>query len=89
MHATANRNRGKWIAGIFAAELISLLFVKLAFAQGSDATDRMQHMDISRERAESRIERLHENRMRGKAQDRKKNKKTHKAPSRPHASLKY
>ena len=75
MHAAANRNRSKWIACILFVEFISLALVKSAFAQGSDATDRMQQMDINRERAESRIERLHENRTRNKAHDRKKNKK--------------
>ena len=64
------------------AGLIWLASAGAVFAQGRDATDRKLEMEMSRERAESRIERLHENGAGARAQEKKKNKKSRNAPKR-------
>jgi hypothetical protein len=80
----------KWKRSAAFAELagfILLAWAGAAFAQGMDATDRRDKVDINREGAESRIERLHADQRRH--QQEKLNLKSRKTPKKPQQLLQY
>jgi len=89
MRAKANSMHSKRIAGISIAGFILLGSVGAIFAQGTGATERELQLEINREGAETRIERLHEDRARGQAPEMKKNKKSRKTTKRPRQWLQY
>lgn len=64
------------------AGFILLASVSATFAQGMNATDQQDKMDINREGAETRIERIHEDQERRRLQQKKTTKKSRKTPTR-------
>jgi len=82
--ANSKRTQRAAIAGF-----ILLASLKAAFAQGMDATDRKEKMDINREGAETRIERIHEDQERRGLQQKKTTKKLRKAPNRHQEIMQY
>ncbi len=74
---------------MIVAGLLLLTSADAGLAQGADTTDRKMEMEINRDRAESRIERLHEDRARARAQKNKSNKKSRKTPKSLQEHLRF
>jgi hypothetical protein len=78
MHEKADSKRKQRAAFAAIAGFVLLASAGATFAQGMDATDRQDKMDINREDAETRIERMHQDQERRRSQQKKTTKKSHK-----------
>jgi len=68
---------------------ILLALASVTFAQGMDATDRQDKMDINRGSAETRIERMHQDQERRRLQQKKTTKKSRKTPNRRQQRMQF
>jgi len=66
-----------------------ILLVPLNVASAMDAMDRKMEMDMNRDRAESRIDRLHEDQNRNRTQKNKATKKQNDTSKRRPQRLQY
>jgi type II secretory pathway component PulF len=89
MRARANSKRKCQTAFAAVGAFILLASAGATLAQGMDATDRQDKMDVNRERAQTRIERLHEGQQGPRAQEKTNFKKTRKTPKKPQQRLQY
>jgi len=89
MRAKADSKRKRRAAFAAVVGFMLLASVRAACAQGMDASDRQDKMDINREGAETRIERLHEDRARSRAQEKMDHKKSGRTPKRRQQRLQY
>jgi hypothetical protein len=88
MRATADSKRTRRAALAALAGLVLLACAGAAFAQGMDATDRQDKLDVNREGAATRIERLHADQRR-RQQEKPNLKKPRKTPQKPQRRLQY
>lgn len=88
MRAKADSKRKQRAAFIALAWFMLLASDGVTLAQGMDATDRQDKMDMNREKAESRIDRLHNDQQRYRAQEKTKLKKPRKA-KKPQQRLQF
>lgn len=88
MHAQAHGKRERRTAFAALAAFILLAGAGAACAQGMDATDRQDKMDVNREGAASRIERLHAD-QRSRQQEKPNLKKPRKALKKSEQRLQY
>jgi uncharacterized protein YPO0396 len=86
MFATADSKRKRRAA--FAALAALILLAGAAPAQAMDAVDRQDKLDINREGAATRIERLHAD-QRGRQQEKPDLKTPRKTPKKPQRWLQY
>ena len=84
MRVKADSKRKQRVAALAGLTLLA----GAAFAQGMDATDRQDKLDMNREGAASRIERLQADQRRGR-QERPTSKKSRTAPKKPQQWLQY
>ena len=88
MRVTADSKRKQRAALAALAGFALLACASAAFAQGMDATDRQDKMDINREGAATRIERLHADQRR-RQQEKQNLTKPRKTPKKPRQQLQY
>jgi len=69
MHTTADNRRTRRAAFVALAAFILIALPRTVLAQGMDATDRQDKMDINREDANSRIGRIHQDQKHGERQN--------------------
>jgi hypothetical protein len=89
MRETVNSKRKCQAAFAAVGGFILIALAGATLALGMDATDRQDKMDVNRERAQTRIERLHEGQQSPRAQGKINYKKTRKAPKKPQQRLQY
>ena len=89
MHMKADSKRKQRAAFAAAAAFMLLALIGATVAQGMDATDRQDKMDVNRESAQTRIERLHESQQGPRAQEKTDIKKPRKAAKKPQQRLQY
>jgi hypothetical protein len=83
------RSNGKTQNRIVRAVAGLILLVPLNVASAMDAMDRKMEMDMNRDRAESRIDRLHEDQNRSRTQKNKATKKQDDTSKRRLQRLQY
>ena len=88
MRAKADRKRKRRAAFAALAGFVLLASAGATYAQGMDTSDRQDKMDINREGAETRIDRLHADQRRH-LQEKPKLKKSRKPPKKSQQRLQF
>jgi hypothetical protein len=83
------RSDHKTKSRIICAAAGFVLLAPLNVASAMDPMDRKMEMDMNRDRAESRIERLHEDQRRNRPANKKATKKTAETPKHQRQRLQY